>query len=375
MSTAALTSLSNITNRGFRQRKPGWIGIDIGTGSIKLAQVQQTASGWKLLSHRRIPMSVNTHEASETEEEDSSLVPAVVNALKQEPALFSLFSGRKAACLLPMSNVDYQSLKLPEGSAAELHSMIQQELEQQNGSEPKEFVFWRDNFGRDLEEGMTQTSVISAPQADVLAISKYLLRSACDCEVMDVLPFALSRAVTMTMGNSATESVAAFEWGTSTPLLTIIKDGVPIFSRVFRNCGFSKLTQLLQDGMGLNLQESLHMLKVYRSPETQVSVEMNSMCHAIADKIISPLKQLSKEFEKTFDYIKQQRRDLIPQQVCLFGTGTALCDVENVIAEMTGIPATVWALPSLTGEAEQSQKLLHAQLGAAISLSALAYEI
>lgn len=367
MSLVSTLSPTKLFGETFKQRMSGWIGIDIGSSAIKIAQIQKEAESWILLNHKTIPLYLN--------DDQPDIALSATEAIQQQPSLFSLFSGMKAACLLPMSLVELQTLKLPEGTDNELRAMIQQELETLNNGQTgdKEFVFWEEKFTPNQQEGMIGLSVMSASQSDILTISQQLLKSSCHCEVMDVLPFALARAIKM-ISSSTDEPVAAFDWGTSTPLFIIVKNGLPVFSRVFRNCGYSNLTQILCDNMGLNLQESQHLLKQFQSKNPAES-SMNDVRQAIADMVAAPLKQLSREFGKTLEFVKQQRPELLPKHLWLFGTGASLSSAEQVITDMTHIPSTIWSLPSTSNQHHPEQVLLQAALGPAIALSSLIYEI
>jgi Tfp pilus assembly PilM family ATPase len=75
--------------RFFTQRKTGWIGVDVGTSTIKLAQVECDDSKWRLIASQVIPIQddqvVNDQSLS-----DGSIAQIIRDELKAKSA----FRGR-----------------------------------------------------------------------------------------------------------------------------------------------------------------------------------------------------------------------------------------------------------------------------------------
>lgn len=368
--------ISHIAKQTLRLNESGWIGIDIGTSSIKLAQVKRHGESWELVNYQTIPFSEQVDGKNEgSDVPPPSVIENFVAKLKEKPRIFSLFNGRKAACVLPMSLAELQSLTIPDGSHHELQMMVHQELEMlSNGDqEEREFVFWEERFSRYNPEGMIQAAVVSAPKSDVLQVANSLLDASIHCHMTSVLPIAIARAIRLRQKTESTGVQAGFDWGTTSPMFTIVKDGYPIFSRVFRNCGFSNITRLLQDRMGLNRQESLQLLKTFQSPDNPA--EMKPIENAICEMLVAPLKALAREFRKTLEYVQQKRPDLVIEKTWLLGVGAGLSEVEPLLTQTTGIPTHVWTLPSDDQGLEKDSKSWQAQLGIAIALSTMVYDI
>ena len=302
--------IASIARKVFGTQKSGWIGIDIGSGSIKIAQVQKQNHSWELLSHQILPLvennSSNSSHQMNNDAQPICLVEKCIQILKQKTMLFSLFNGRKAAALLPMSIAQLQSINLPNGTPSELQMMIQSDLEMQSSDQivENEFVFWKENFSKLDNDETVQASVVSAPRHEILQVANQLFKMSVQCEMVNVLPIVLARAVQLRDEIPQETVQSVFDWGTTSPLFTIVQNGAPIYSRVFRDCGFGKVIQLLQNRMGLTHQESLHLLKTYQSSEHPD--EMKPIARAISELIVAPMKMLSREFRKTLDYIKQK---------------------------------------------------------------------
>lgn len=343
--------------------------MDIGTHSVKLAQVRKENHHWSLQSYVRLPLPEAT--------DSTNLISDVVESFQEQSDLFSMFRGRKAACVLPMSLVDLQSLSLPEGTEEETRLMIEQELTSSNSLLPGEveYAWWRNEFSRRGPSETTELTVTSAPLEPILSLARALQSYGRYCEVMNVLPFALSRAVQLMPVSQPESPVAVFDWSSSTPLFLIVQNGFPIFTRVFRYCGYQTLTKPLQAQLGLTHQESCQLLKAYQSDSFKPLSD--TIRQAIETQIRAPLKLLEREFGKTLNFVKSQRKDLWPKQLWLTGTGSTLNCVEQHLSKTIQISTAVWNLngrEQLETDQQREEAILQAEFAAAIALSSLAYE-
>lgn len=368
--------ISHVAKVALGFSEAGWIGIDVGTSSVKLAQVKMHGHRWELVNYQTIVFpEQGKDQDDDTDKPSPSVADNLVASLKENPRVFSLFQGRKAACVLPMSLADLQTLTIPDGNQHELQMMVNQELEMlsNGGQEEKEFTFWEERFSRYNPDGMIQAAVVTARKSDVLTIANSLLDASVHCHMMSAIPVAIARAIRLRELSGSSGVQAGFDWGTTSPMFTVVEDGHPVFSRVFRNCGFGNITRLLKVRMGLNRQESLHLLKTFQSPNNPA--EMKSIENAISEMLVTPLKSLAREFRKTLEFIQQKRPDLVIEKMWLLGAGAGMSEVEALLHQITGIPTQVWTLPSDVQGLEKDSKLWQAQLGIAIALSTMAYDI
>ena len=137
----------------------GWIGVDVGTHTVKLAQVARDGANVRL--HRAAviqrPATWNGHDKLGLEQPISSY-PEIQAALE-----CGNFVGRNAVCSLPMNVCQLRSLNIPPGTDAERRTIIADELaedwaEQKN---PMEFDFWEMEAARGDKEAFN-VSVLAA---------------------------------------------------------------------------------------------------------------------------------------------------------------------------------------------------------------------
>src|SRR5262245_7072187 len=100
-----------------RRRRLGWIGVDPGARAIKIAQVERVGSRVRL--HRGVV--VPRADIAVAEETGVAAVAPVPSAdeLLAAMTMRTGFSGRIAACVLPMHKGDLRCLTIPDGSPLE----------------------------------------------------------------------------------------------------------------------------------------------------------------------------------------------------------------------------------------------------------------
>ena len=126
---------SNDSRRSHRLQlgsKLGWIGVDLGTHTVKLAQAVRTPDGVRLRHAAVIqrPSPWPEGDALAVDEPDSSW-PEIRAALE-----CGGFRGRNAACVLPMNVCELRGLKVPQGDVHERRAMIASELADDEAESP-----------------------------------------------------------------------------------------------------------------------------------------------------------------------------------------------------------------------------------------------
>lgn len=362
MSSASV--VFRLVSRTLHRRDVGWIGIDVGRHQIKLAQVEKQGNRWSL------------RQSDLLTPPEGDYAQNAVTAIVDRELHSSSFTGRNVACTASMSASELLTMELPDGSDEELRLMIEQNLEggDETADEPRQFAFWKGRFTRHLDEGMTQVHVAAAKKQIVTTIAEGLFRAGLHCQVFDILPFALVRAMSMLPDADEKRPMAAFDWSGATPLFLIIKNGEPIFTRPFRHCGVENIVQLLCSKLGLNRQESQHLLEIYHPGRAGDDVEHNRIREAIAEIMAEPMKVLTREFEKTLAYVRQQQSEMWPEKLWICGGGASFAAVESKLTNITGIESRVWHLPNVVQHGLPVPPARQAVLCTAMALSSLAYE-
>lgn len=122
-----------------QRQKTGWIGIDIGTAAIKLAQLQR--SGGRLHIIRSLVIHADDHNPFDLQSFSSGRVgEAIREALQGHGG----FRGRETACVVSMDHCQLRTLVSAKGTEDEQRELISLEIENDHRAltVPQEFEFW-----------------------------------------------------------------------------------------------------------------------------------------------------------------------------------------------------------------------------------------
>lgn len=379
--TKTATLQSRKLKAGLNRRQLGWIGVDIGTGALKLAQMERIGSRMHLSGGVVIPFG-KTREINKENLSDGFLKKVI--RIATEDGL--CFQGKKAACVISMSSTELRTIDLPNGTDDELRSMIHQELESDTNPdseelEEQEFEFWNTGIssGKNAEEHQAPSlyNVISISRALAEHVAENLLTARLRCQQLDGLPFALARAAQMASGDQFNvEPVAALDWGHSNTTFSLSVSGLPVFTRSLKHCSIGMMKTRLIDGLGLTDLECRQLLSTYGIPlEVDPTSPIRDVQRLIRNLVSEPLSHFFSELEKTMAYLKRHHSEIFPQRLWLLGGGSTLKHLPEALSEKLGIPAQTWGLLTKKSKINTVPTETMGMLGPAAALSALAWQL
>ena len=359
------------------RQKTGWIGVDIGTGAIKIAQMQRAANKLRLV--RSLVIRADEQRPFDLQSFESGRIGSEIRSgLKTHGG----FQGQEVACVVSMAHCELRTLVSAKGSEDDQRELISLEIENDlNGStEPLEFEFWDASTGEYSENrGMTQLHVLSLPRTFSDSIANSLLQAGLHCQVLDAIPFAAVRASEMSTPLSATHvsampaidsSYAILDWGYSVATMMIVHQGQPFMTRTLKHCGLQKVLRAVSQRLKLSAAESEAMLTTYgvatNSQEAGKNTDLQSLTAELCSGVITDLVE---EIHETIDFIKMQFSKQMPSHVCLIGGGAAIRNVDSLLRQKIRLPVHSWTFRSSSTES------VSPVFATAAALSALAWEL
>jgi type IV pilus assembly protein PilM len=349
----------------------GWIGVDIGTRTVKLAQAVRSPDGVRLhkaaIIQRPIPWS---------EEDGLGLgEPDRSDAEIRAGVEYGGFTGRSAACALPMNVCELRGLNVPQGDDRERRAMIANELAEDwaERSSAMEFDYWELAVDR-------ETPTVDGFNINVLAVARpWITRIAADCQqakldcwAVDGGPLATARAVGMAANLRGAARALAIDWGYSNVTLSIVGGDRALYVRRIPHCGFHKCLEAIQAALGLTLDQAQHLASTegVNSPHTDGRAEIQAaITAAVADTIDGIVEQI----RRTLQFVELQRRYLRPTSVWLLGGGASLRNIGPHLSTILDLPVSIWELPTDPNVARSLRGFQPALFGNAVALSALAW--
>lgn len=349
--------------------RTGWIGIDIGSFTVKLAQLTRSKnelrlSGLAIISRRS---AWPTDNLSDQEPLSSA------NEICAAVSLRSGFRGKRAAVALPMALCNTHTLDQPtDGQPADGHFVRAAiEMATQRTAEHLQFDVW----SAESEEGQApkHANVLTATTTWTDRVVEDVAQLGWSCETLDGLPLALARAVALTGPSDSAVPTAVLDWGYAKATFCIVVDGLPVYVRNLKKCGLHHLLSKLCENLEVTLEEAQLLLQEHGLANS--ACEENSPTAKLIEEIIAePVSQLVNEYQRTISHLQCQRRTLLPKNLILFGGGATIRGIAPHLSHCLETQAQVWQFPSKHPDLAKQPSLPEGLFGPAIALSALAWE-
>jgi Tfp pilus assembly PilM family ATPase len=349
------------------QARKGWIGVDLGARAIKLAQLERDGRGVRLSAaavlQRELPVVAGA---------DGCVSAWSPRELRAALALEPNFRGRAAAGVLSALVAGARMLELPPGSDAELRSMIGQHLQETLGPDAAdcEFDYW-DAAGDGGQH--TTLGVVYAPRAAALAAARNFSAAGLSCELLDGLPTALARAVSLLHANDD-EPVALVDWGYARVTFVATRCGRPSFVRLLRQGEFGALVRSASQELELPAHDVEQLLALYGVHADEADESDAAQAARLLGRFVSrEMLALEQELLRTLEHLRLHRPALAPARIILCGGGATIAGVDAVLAMRLDLPVAVWRLPPPADGAAAAPRACQPLLAGAAALSALAW--
>jgi Tfp pilus assembly PilM family ATPase len=352
--------------------RKGWIGIDFGTRSVKLAQVERAASGLRLRAAIVLPRPLHDLESPQITSVEA--YTEISHAL----ALNKHFFGHRAACALSMHWCHVKLLNIPTGTVHEQRSIVQRQLVTTgpNQEDASEFAFWPAVPRADDSQSEVDTVVaVTVDRESAQQAGHDLYRSGLACKALDGMPLALARAAHMTCDAAEDSIVAALDWGYSAATLCIVHDGRPLFVRKLRNCGFQRVLATIATALGLTCEEvESALLSSDADPSGETSTACCRLQELVHDVAVAPLQTIEDEITKTLGFIRRHNAAFSPTKILLFGAGALWNNCHTFLANCTELPVVRWQLEDAGIRDNSNINVRSEILAPAIALSTLVWK-
>jgi type IV pilus assembly protein PilM len=351
----------------------GWIGVDIGTHTVKLAQAVRDGAAVRL--HRA---AVIQRPTSWSGGDGLALEQPITSCSEIRSALeCGGFSGRDAICTLPMNVCQLRCLNVPPGSDKERRTIIGDELAEEWAQlrNPMVFDFWEMENSR-AEKGTDafNVNILAASRLWISQLWRDCRKSGLDCWAVDGLPLIMARAVALVGGATGGRRALAVDWGYSNATLCVVGDEHPLYSRRIHDCAFGCVLDAIMSVFDVTLDEAQHLADTQglAAPETEMLSDKNAQ-RAITDAAAAPIDELISQIRRTLQFTEAQRRHLQPTAIWLMGGGASMRGAGPYLANQLGLPVYIWKVPQEGPPITCAAGHRSAVFSAAMTLSAAAW--
>lgn len=333
-----------------RSRSTGWIGVDIGAGAVKLAQLERRDNLWHLSKTALVPWPEPGRLTMQTVENGR-----LAELVRQVLLSCGYFQGRQAACVLSPVAGELLTLDVPSAPESELREMICQELAahrdgaSQGPGEELEFDYWNAHPSvATAEQGVVALNVLGIRRDLAEQTGAELYSAGLTLRELDGTPFTLARAVSLAEGDAARSgTVAVLDWGHACAMFTVIAGGQPIFARTLRDCGCARISQAVAAALSLSDHEAWHLLSTCGVPsDAGHGSSQQELQEFVAELLRGPIDEILVELNKTLIFLKHQSPELAPQRVWLSGGGATVRNIAEHLEAGLGVTVRNWRLAS-----------------------------
>ncbi len=262
------------------------IGLDIGTSSIKLAQLKETKKGTQLVSFDSIMLPPDTIRDGQ-----------VMHAPQLSERIQELFSlnklrYRKAAVSLSGHSVIIKKISLPEMTNEELEDSIQWEAEQYIPFDIKDVFVDAEIINPNAGQGQMDVLLVAAKKAIIEEMLDVVRDARVEPLVVDVDAFALFNAFELNYPVPTDETVALINVGAATININVVADGLSTFTRDI-TVGGNQLTEEISKQFAVPWEEAEHMKT---SSETTLSMsgvlrEVQRISERVSENLVSEIQR------------------------------------------------------------------------------------
>lgn len=264
------------------------IGLDIGSSSIKLAELSVSKSGAQLLSFGFVPTPPNSVSGDEISDV-SSLGFAIKNLLTEVKV-----KSKNVCTSLWGTAVIVKKISIPKMDKNLIKDQIRFEAEQYipfdiNNISLAYHILKPSSSGETMD-----ILLIAAQNALIGQVSLAVEASGSKCSIMDVSGFALANCYEANYGSNL-ETVAVLNFGASITNFIVIQNGDVVFCRDMPVGGLNYTTEISKT-MGVTMQEA-ESLKLTAVAKREVPDDVHSIItmtnNSVAEEVRNNMDLLS----------------------------------------------------------------------------------
>jgi type IV pilus assembly protein PilM len=302
-------------------KKKELIGLDIGTSSLKLAQLKKSAKGYELvrLGLKALPAGA----ICEDEVTDKQTVIEAIRQLVQEQKI----SLRHVATSLSGRSVIIKRIKLPTMSEEELTESIFYEAEQYIPFDISDvnLDFQIMQNARQKAEGEMDVLLVAVKKDRIQDMVSIVTQAGLNPSVIDIDVFALENQYEINNTVERGSYLVLLDIGADTMNMNILWEGETVFTRD-ASLGGNNYSKILQSGLGLDFAQAERLKKGDGEGIENVSQDqLLSLQKSFYEEIFS-------EIQRSFDYFHATADNAPINKILLSGGTSKVEGIDQALA-------------------------------------------
>lgn len=301
------------------------VGIDIGSKSIKIVELEKSAQGFSLLASGIVGYSGTTVDKL-AEDKEIAGVADIVRKLHKEAGV----SSKDVNISIPESLVFTRTIKFPLLTDAEIASAIKWESEQYIPIPISEAIIQHTVLERN--ETATPPSVlallVAAPRVIVEKYTKVAIAAGLNPISVETELIALSRSLA-----PAGKTVLLLDFGANSTDIAIAKNTLLSFSRSVPIAG-EAFTRAVAQTLGVNAAQAEEYKKTYGLNASQLEGKVKMALEPI-------LRLAVDEIKKAIQYYQSEEKGEAPSVIIASGGSSGMPDIISMLTTLLNIEVLV----------------------------------
>jgi type IV pilus assembly protein PilM len=308
--------------------KKNIVGLDIGSSYLKLVQLDSSRSGYELILFEMLPIQSDIITEGVVTDKDK-LTAAIKELLKKA----GVTKGDAVLGISGHASVIIKRITVPQMNEDELSLGIKYEAEQYIPFDINEVNIGFQMLGPKPQEAGQMEIVLVAVKKNVINdYAEVVANSGLTPIVVDVDAFALGNMYEINYDVREKRNVALVNVGASKTNISIIRDGLPVFTR---DCGIGSNYQTEALMKALNISKE-NAERIKRGLAVEGIAHENAQMH-----VSNSSDEIYAEIYRSFEYFRSSVSEEELSGIVLSGGAALIKGFSEMMAERLGIPVEI----------------------------------
>ncbi len=301
------------------------IGIDIGSKSIKIVELQKEGAGFSLNASGIVGYTGTTIEKM-TDEKEMAVIGQIIKKLHAEAGV----SSKEVVISIPEPQVFTRTIRFPLLTDAEIASAVKWESEQYIPIPVNEAVIQHTILERNETASPPEVLVllVAAPRVVVEKYTKVITMAGLTPVAVETELIALTRSLA-----PADKTVLLVDLGATSTDIAIVKNSLLSFSRSIPIAG-EAFTRAVSQSLGVNAQQAEEYKKTYGLDEKQLEGKVKNALDPILRLVVDEIK-------KAIHYYQTEEKGATPNAIVVSGGTSGMPQIITMLTELLGMEVLI----------------------------------
>lgn len=301
------------------------IGLDIGTKSIKIVELEKEGNSWKLMGSGIVGYKGKSIEEMNDEKEIAE-IGEIVKRLHKEAKI----SKRDAIISLPESQVFTRTIKFPMLTDKEISSAVKWEAEQYVPIPISEAIVQHKIIERREKDSPPSVIVLLIASPTVLVEKYMLVAKIAGLNVVAVETELM--AIVRCLAPKDTTSLLV-DFGARSTDMAIARNGNLVFSRSIATAG-NAFTRAVAQNLGVEQVQAEEYKKTYGLSANQLEGKVKTALNPVVGVVVDEIK-------KAIHFYQSEGNSDAPKSIIITGGGAGLPSLSSTISKSLNLEIVV----------------------------------